>query len=244
MSTFLQICQDVHRILRVGDNRPGSAPTTVVGQVDELGDIVYFVNKAWLNLQMHHDDWRWMQGSVAVTLTPNVNIITVNNFLAQNDRFAHVKPFVAMSRQPYATVRDGGSSSNPSINCYYIPWLEFTGFYTRSPAPASARPMHFSEAPNRAVRLYPAPNEPTPGNAWIFSTPCRLTPQTLAADSDVPEMPAEYHDIIVWWAVDLFCRSRSNMGPLSIEAKREVNRQLSRLAADQLPEFVQWSPYA
>lgn len=243
MATYLQLCQQVHRILRVGDDAPGTAPTTVVAQALELGDIVYFVNEAWQQLQMHHPDWLWMISSVSVTLTPNVGTVTVSNFRTQNDRFAHIRPYVAQSLQRYGNVRDNSATANPHMPVWFIPWQDYDGWYNRSPTPASARPTFFTEQPNRTVRLYPPPSTPTVGFNWVFSIPCRITPQTLSVDADEPEMPDEFHDILVWWAVDLFCRVRTNMGPLSIEAKREVNRQLDRLAADQLPEMTAWNRY-
>lgn len=244
MSTFLQLCQQVHRKLRVGDESPSLLPTTTVGQTGTLGDIVEAVKEAWLMVQMHHRDWRWMQDSVTVTLTPNVFIITVANFVAQNSRFEYVRPFVAGSRQRYANIRNNSASTNPSMPCWYIPWQEFNGgLYTRNPIPAASQPQFFSEQPNRSVRLYPPPSAPADGGSWVFGVPCRRTPQDLTADSDIPEMPDEYHNLIVWWAVDVFCRTRSNFDRLSMESKKEVNRQLLKLGADQLPEMVQVSPY-
>lgn len=244
MSTFLQLCQQVHRKLRVGDESPSLLPTTTVGQTGTLGDIVEAVKEAWLMLQMHHRDWRWLRGSVSVTLTPNVNIITTSNFQAQEPRFAHVLWYVAQARTRYANVRDDGSINNPDMPVWFIPWQEFNGgIYTRRPSPTASKPQFYSEQPNRSIRLYPAPSTPSVGNNWLFSTPCRLLPQELTADSTIPEMPEEFHNIIVWWAVDVFCRTRANFDRLSIEAKKEVNRQLLKLGADQLPETVQVSPY-
>ena len=244
MSTFLELCKQTHRKLRIGNDLPGTVPTTVVGQTGDLGDVVECVKEAWLMVQMHHRDWRWMQDSVTVTLTPNVFIITVANFVAQNARFEHIMPFVAQSHIRYASGRNNSAATNPSMSCYFIPWQEFNGgIYTRNPTPASSQPMYFSEQPNRSVRLYPPPSEPAPGFNWLFGIPCRKTPQTLAADADIPEMPDEYHNLIVWWAVDIFCRSRSNFDRLSAEAKKEVNRQLFKLAADQLPEMTECIRY-
>lgn len=244
MSTFLEICKAVHRKLRIGDYEPGSQPSTVTGQTGDLGDVVESVKEAWLQLQMHHRDWRWMRSGVSVTLTANVNIITVANFQAQNSRFAHVLFYTAQSERRYANIRGDSAITNPEMQVWFIPWQEFSGgLYTRTPAPTAAQPMFFSEQPNRSVRLYPAPNTPSTGGNWLFSIPCRLTPQDLTADGTIPEMPAEFHNIIVWWAVDVFCRTRTNFDRLSAEAKKEVNRQLDKLAADQLPEMVECPPY-
>lgn len=244
MSTFLQLCQQVHRKLRIGDYDPGSRPLTVVGQTGDLGDVVASVQEAWTQLQMHHPEWRWLKSHVNATLTAGDNIITVADFrLDLGPRFAHIVPYVAQAVQRYANVRDIGAITNPDNRCYFIPWQEYTGWWDRKPTPQNAMPFYFSEHPNRDVYLYPAPNVPPSGTAWQFSVPCRLTPQSLAADSDTPEMPAEFHNIIVWWAVDIFCRTRTNFDRLSAEAKREVNRQLFRLAADQLPEMTDVNRY-
>lgn len=244
MATFLELCQQVHRKLRIGDFEPGSRPTTTVSQTGDLGDIVESVKEAWLQLQMHHDDWRWMTSSVTVQLTPNVFIITRSNFIVQEARFAHIKFFHAGADQRYANIRNDSAATNPSMPCWYIPWQEFNGgIYTRNPIPAASQPMYFSEQPNRSVRLYPPPSAPSGGGNWLFGLPCRLMPQELTSDATVPEMPVEFHNIIVWWAVDVFCRTRANFDRLSVEAKKEVNRQLDKLAADQLPEMTEWRRY-
>lgn len=244
MATFLEICKQVHRKLRIGDYEPGSQPTTTVGQTQDLGDIVASVQEAWLQLQNHHRDWRWLRSSVSVSLTANVNIVTVANFRVQEARFAHVLWYVANSDVRYANIRDNGAITNPDMPCWFIPWLEFSGgIYTRNPQPVAGQPQFWSEQPNRSVRVWPAPSTPPSGGNWLFSIPCRLLPQALSADADIPEMPVEFHNIIVWWAVDIFCRTRTNFDRLSAEAKKEVNKQLDQLAADQLPEMTEWRPY-
>ena len=244
MATFLEICKAAHRKLRIGDYSPGSQPSTVVGQTGDLGDLVASVNEAWLQLQMHHRDWRWMRSSVSMTLTPNVNIISVANFRVQEPRFAQILFYTAQSERRYANIRGNSSPTNSEMPVWFIPWQEFSGgVYTRTPQPPASQPMYFSEQPNRSVRLWPAPSTPSSGGNWLFSLPCRLTPQDLTLDADVPEMPAEFHNILVWWAVDVFCRPRANFDRLSAEAKKEINRQLDRLAADQLPELVECPPY-
>jgi hypothetical protein len=244
VSTFLELCQQVHRKLRIGDNAPGSVPVTVVSQTGDLGDIVAAVQEAWLQLQNHHRDWRWLRGSVSYAMTPNVNTITVANFRTQESRFAHVLWYLAGSDMRYANVRDNGAVTNPDMAVWFIPWQEFSGgIYTRNPQPTAFQPQYWSEQPNRSVRTWPAPNTPPSGGNWLFSLPCRLLPQSLTANTDVPEMPVEFHNIIVWWAVDIFCRTRTNFDRLSAEAKKEVNRQLDQLAADQLPEMTECRRY-
>lgn len=245
MASFLEICQQVHRKLHIGDFEPGTRPATVVSQTGELGDVVAAVQEAWTQLQNHHRDWRWLMSSVSVDLTAGTNIITVANFQVREARFARVLWYVAGSDHRYANVRDNGAVTNPDMPVWFIPWQEFNGgLYTRNPQPVAGQPQYWTERPDRSVRVWPVPSTPPSGGNWTFSIPCRRTLQALSADADIPEMPVEYHNLIVWWAVDIFCRTRANFDRLSVEAKKEVNKQLDQMAADQLPEMTEWRAYA
>lgn len=243
MATFLQLCQQVHRLVRSDNAEPGTQPVSVVSQTKTLGDIVYCVQKAWLKIQMHHPDWRWMRSSVAVTLTPNVDIVTVTNFRAQQARFASIVPFVAQAAERYVNIRDNGAVGAADNRCYFIPFQEYTGWWNRAPTPGAAMPFFFTEQPNRSIRLYPKPSTPPSTTNWLLTTGCRLTPQELLVDSDEPEMPPEFHELIVWVATHLFTVSRSNMSQLSSEARQFATEWMFKLASDQLPEMTECARY-
>lgn len=243
MATFLQICKDVHRLVRSDNNEPGTYPISVSGQTFTLADIVFCVQKAWRKIQMHHADWLWMRGSVSVTLTAGVNVVNVANFRTQQARFQEIVPYVAESDRRYVNIRDNNAVNAADNRCYFVEWQEFSGWWTRRPLPANALPFFFSEQPNRSIQLYPAPSTPASGGNWLLTTGCRFTVQDLVADTDEPEMPPEFHDLITWVAVDLFCASRSNLSSLRVDAKEAAREWMFKLAANQLPEMTECQRY-
>ncbi len=58
MTTYLGLCQDVSRESGVVD---GVVPTTVVGQTDELAEVVAWTAQAWTDIQNMRSAWLWMR---------------------------------------------------------------------------------------------------------------------------------------------------------------------------------------
>ncbi len=43
-----------------------TGPSAVTGQTGRLGQVVNWVNSAWMDVQTRHDDWKFMRGSFTV----------------------------------------------------------------------------------------------------------------------------------------------------------------------------------
>ena len=65
----------------------------------------------------------------------------------------------------------------------------------------------------------------------------RKAPQVLTANSDVPELPEEFHSIIVWAAIILM--AKHDESPTGLQAAVDTYRpMLYQLQASQLPEIT------
>jgi len=244
MATFLEICQQVHRWVRAGNNTPGTVPTTVVGQTLELGDIVYFVGQAWLQLQQYHPDWRWMVSQGGLTLFSGVRVYSLATIQINFPRLAVIRPLIAASNIKYSLIFDISAPTRTDMPVWFISYEEWRGWWDRQPRTMLQKPCRFTIRPDRAVEVDPTPNDAPSGDNWQLVFDYKKTPQVLAIDGDIPELPEEYHDLIVWWAVNLFCRNRSNSDQLRAESGERINWWLERLAQDQLPEMTFWPRYS
>lgn len=236
--TFQQLCQTVNQFLRAGNNVAFGSVATPVNQLQT--DIIYFVNQAWQQLQNDHPSWLWMRDRMnGFALTATQRTYTLANLQTGRANYRNFLPMNAANYR-YCLMAD----SNPPIGTqptqmpvYFIPYQEWRGYWDRTPRP-TGQPVRLTEFPDFSLQLDPTPNNAPSGSPWALYFDYRTTNTVLAADADKPNMPADYHDILVWWAIDLYCRTRSNSSPLAAEAKAEVKRQRDRLAAYQLPEIT------
>lgn len=255
MATYLQLCKSLHQLLRAGNNVPGSQPTSVTGNTDPLLiDIVAFVAEAWNQIQEDHPDWVWMRKSATLTLPINTStgynqklpIATITNNYPDWRNVLYQNA----GQYRYGLIIDPGYSPSPPPQqpCFYVPWLEFHGFFDRLPR-APAQPVRFTEDP-RTFDLYfdpPPLNAPSnPATAYQFLVDYRTVNQALVNNVDVPNMPSDFHQLIVYWAGFLWCQTRSgaSVANLTNACTANMKRLLDKLRAFQLPEMVMDNRYA
>ena len=246
MATYLQLCQQVHRNIRAGNNTPGSQPTSVVGNTDPLLlDIVYFVNEAWTQIQQDNSRWQWMNKPATLTLPVNTSstfnqTLSLATIQATYTDWGNVVPYTAQ-RPKYGQLYDPNQTPNPPLPTrqpiFFIPWKEFNGFYNQQPR-TQAQPSRFSEDPAGNLWFDAPPIAAPSGVAYKMEVDYRTVPQTLAANTDVPAMPVDFHDLIVYWAAFLYCQTRSSTSPLMAAMASNMSRILQKLKTDQTPEWI------
>lgn len=225
--TYLQLCQRVHLLLKLGSRgntaKAGTVPTSVSGQVDELAEIVEWVKRAWIEIQ---NEQRWGFAVTSGTLVFNAtNTVTPTATLTT---FAEWLPFVEGcgfdgSRQ-YALcylTADGQTAEQP---IYFEPYGEFRGYRDRANV-ATGRPLYFTIAPNRDWIVYP-----TPDASYTIRLNYRVAPQVWTS-SDGALDPANYpttgkglpdylQDCIVWRAIRSWAETRGDGNMFGVADKR------------------------
>jgi hypothetical protein len=252
VATFLSLCQTTHRLLRAGNNLAGSQPTTVVGQTDQLlSDIVYFVNEAWQQVQSSQEAWLWMRKSATITLPINtsttynqqVSLATLRG-VASDWRNAQVKN---AAQYNYALIFDPNQTPAPptEMPSYYIPWLEFDGWWNRLPRTQGV-PLRWTEDPQYNLWFDQPPLAAPSGAAYQCKIIYRTINQQLTVDADTPNMMADFHDLIPYWAAWLYCQTRGSKeeSTLSDSCANNMARILTNLKAKQLPVWVLDDRYA
>jgi hypothetical protein len=224
MSTFLELCKDVRRECSIA----GTGPTSVLNQVGELEDVVNWVKNAYIELQNEETDWRWLRSQFSIQTQASVDTYGYNA-AGVTDAFTGL----AITRfarwwdeelQIYRTA-DGVGGRHP-IAC--PPWSVFRQvWYIGSINPGY--PSMATIDPQDKLRLGAPPD-----GIYTFSGEYQKSPQTLAADADVPEMPAQFHQIIVARAMRKYAYKHA-AAEVEVMADKIENALIDGLRASQKP---------
>ena len=237
MATYLELCKEVHRLIRVGDAAPGSLPTAVTGQSDLSLDIVTWVKRAWVEIQQSRDEWGFMVKQVAPVLSAAASTITPSNVDAN---YAWLLPFSDSRRNPHVMIYATSEGIATEAYCFYIPYEQWRAsqIYDRGSRPV-AKPSFVTVMPDRTLQF-----DTTADVEYTLRADVRLQAQQLAADSDTPlnwpttgaGLLAEFHDVIIWKAVMYYCATRSDAGILLALAQREYQRIFDTMVRMYVPD--------
>lgn len=190
---FLPIVQLLHYESRL----PGSPPNAVTAQTGRAADLVRWAADAYDDIQRDRDGkWKWLRGgfyvdTVAATESYAYTVCYDSVTAAFITRF---RSWDLDRRQPPLIYLSSAGKSN-EYELGIADWTEFRRRYVRATHDASA-PSHVTTDSADNLLLGPTPDDVyrVTGDYWKSN-------QTLAADTDEPEMPADYHKLIVYRAM-------------------------------------------
>jgi hypothetical protein len=98
-------------------------------------------------------------------------------------------------------------------------------------ASTQGQPIRYAVAPNNALKIGPKADSNYVLRGWY-----QQSPTVLAADGDIPAMPSQFHEAIVWYALWQY---GMDIAASEKVAKAETNyrRVLADLEKDQLPKM-------
>jgi len=237
VSTFLQLCIDAQRECDI----TGPAISAVTNQSGELNRIVNWVAQAWIEVQNRHTDWRWMRSRYTLNLAANV------------DSYAGAVAVDELSGNPVTRFArwllfDDRGASNVKIYLQsagkgterwmsFLDWASFREIYKRGIVP-NAPPAHYTLDPQNNLVFGPSPDA-----VYIASGEYMKSAQPLAAEGDVPECPARFHQVIVYMAMQKYAGFESAPEVMARGIK-EGNRIARQLENDQLAPVALAAPLA
>jgi len=223
MSTFLQLCQDV---CRESGTFTGTQPSSVTSQAGRLLKVVNWTANAWVKIQNLHAAWNWMRREF--TTTDTVTIAETARYTPSAWSITDLAEWIKDKGVMTIYLSSLGVSDEGELE--YIPWADFRYLYTIG-TQTSSRPVHWSVSPDD--------NEfclgPTPDAVYVVNGEYRQTAQVLAVNGDTPNLPARFHQIIVWKGV-LLLGEHDEADRLALAtSERNYSEDLDGLRRDQLP---------
>lgn len=180
--TYLEL---VRRLAReVGASGGIQSLQTAEGEAKRLAD---WVNQAWLDIQLVRDTWSWRLNEFEVAVPSGSAIVdtsTITDFYKPLKGSVYGK-FVAAS------------------TWFPLEYIDFQAWqdYVRTRPTAISQPTSYTLKPDRTVELYPIP-----ANDYSVRGLYVKKPQQLVNDFDVPILPEEFHQLIVYQAMMLYAQ--------------------------------------
>ena len=226
----LTLAKKVHRYLRVDANLPGTAPTTTLAQTGILGEIVGFVDDAYLNIQKLHTDWsfRLLQGTFTTTAAQRT--YTRANVQAQLSTFDEFLIPTGKGTRAFLVhlTATGVADQSP---CYFIDYEEWRGHWDQG-VRATGKPAFFTIRQDQTIEF-----DPTPDATYTVTIDYRRTPHVFSADADDTLWADDFDDVVLWEAIMLYGATRTVAGNMLGEAERKLAIELNRMRRRYRPEL-------
>lgn len=222
MATFLELCQAV---ARDSGTVSGAQPVSVTGQSGRLAKICQFTAAAWTDIQNSRSAWAWMRKEFE-----GVTIAGTAEYTPAAWNIADLAAWIVESGS--VTLYDQTIGPADEHEIALISWDRYRFAYGRG-AQVQQRPVAFAVKPsNGALMLGPAPD-----GVYVVRGEYRSAPQVLTANTDVPALPARFHDAIKWRALQLL--AEHDEAPTAMAtAAANYRRALGELERDQLPQIT------
>lgn len=189
----IEICQRIHR--EAGFS--GTGPTSLSGNVGQHQHVVDWLQQVWIELQNEHP-WKWMRKTKQFTLTSGKGNYTLADLtLRSTDDEKNALGRWYMKRAHIWKTSEGYDSHG---------WLRFLSreqwnYHYRYRSVSDDTPQFWTILDDRSVQLVPAPSS----SDWTvaldyFRRPYKWKEDTTD-DSAVPDLPEEYHMLLVWLAL-------------------------------------------
>jgi len=172
----------------------GVLPTTVIGQANRLKQIVDFVSEGYLDIQNAHRMWRWLNSRFT-------GQTVIGERFYQATSFTDERTSTPITRFSQWGFKEDGSDIGLSIFPTAIGaaeegplrWLDVDRFYeTQGRGPQTpGKPQFYTVSLDNRLAISPLPDD-----IYTLRGKYRKSPQYLTLDSDIPEMPSEFHTLI------------------------------------------------
>ncbi len=234
MSTFLELGQQLHQEVDLA----GEGPTTLQSVTGENRDTANWTIRACRDIDNRHL-WRYLRRTATLTLTASVDTYAYSTFTDTTDAAAisRFKKWHLEDRRDPPKIYTTSSGVGNERWLTYIPWESFKTIYkigTQNDGP----PAHITRDPNDQIVVGPSPDV-----AYTLTIDYNMSAQTLSADADVPEMPAHFHDLIVYRAMMKYGMQQS-APEIVAWAQTESRRVMRKLENEQLPKIRKAGPMA
>lgn len=221
--TFLEICKR----LRAECGISGTGPASVADQAGEMKRIVDWASDAYNEIQLHRQNWNWMRSDFSFSTTANDYDYTA----------AEAGIASRFSQWDVDTIKSYRASVGVSneFELGELLYRQYRKIYLTG-SQSAGTPIVCSIGPDKKLLIGPKPD-----GVFTVSGQYWKTPQLLSANGDEPEMPAEFHMLIVWQALEHYALYESAAESL-VRAQKNIKWYKNRLEMNQLPDIQMAEP--
>jgi len=216
---FLQLAQRTARECGIS----GTGPASVLSQTGEAGRIVNWVNTAWMDIQMLHQDWDWLR-----TSTSFVTVASQASYTPAQAGTTNFGMWVRDSFRNYLTA----TGTDAEVYMDFMPYENWRNVYQfGSNRSATSQPKFFTILPNKSVGLGPVPVVGYTVTGDYFTCPTEM-----AADATIPVMPTHFQMAIIYRAMMSY-GAFEGATEVYQRGETEYKKIIRRMENDRLPEF-------
>lgn len=216
---FLEICQAAR--LECGVSGTDS---TVVGATGEWGQVVHWCRQAWRDIQLKHDDWNFMRGTMS--------------FTAVVDQAEYAYDGAEIALTDFSRWKDNSFRiyKDTVADQHFLSHLDYERFRDTyiygSYQTTSAYPNAIAVTPTDGLILGLLPDY-----AYTVTGEYFKNVESMTLDADEPDLPERFHMIIVWKAMERYGRFEES-GTVMQVARNEFDSMLFALEGDELPRIT------
>lgn len=206
---------------KTGTEDPDDITSTTSPSTDYQADIIEALDSVWEEIQLMHEGvWHWRREQQTVATVAGTRVYSFATIDAD-----------CVGIIPFNTHPRGDSYILIGQNeVKFVPYQSWRGWMDRGDR-SSQRPQYFTVRHDGGSSIE---FDPTPDDAYTVELDILHDVQTLAADGDIPNMPARFHRLIGYAAaVELLEYDESVRFRL---VSKRYKRWLNDLRLDQLPK--------
>lgn len=222
---YLQLIQRLKR----ESGRSGGPPAGVSVLAGDDINLANWIGDFWLRVQRRRMDWAWMRKTATGALVIDQQgyaladlvapeVVTAAPLARWHDETDHYAPWL----------RDTVNGERRALR--WLPYEQFEASFIFTAVP-SGEPMYWSVAPDKRLLLGPTPNRDDVELTAVYWK----APTGLALDADTPDMPEQFHELLIWGA--LLDVAQFDAAPeVEVRARRNLRMAWNDLIDDQAPK--------
>lgn len=234
---FLQMAQRLRQeALGAGASALPSATTSQAGQSAQF---VSWINTAWMDIQNMHRDWLWMRRACTVNTVSGTGSYASTAFtdVAAATLVSAFSHWLFDYKRRLWTIYLSSGGQSGEVDLIDIDFDSWRFLYDRGAAASQqSQPVYVTAANDLTVKIGPKPNAVYVIRGWY-----QQAATELSGDADIPELPTQYHMMIVWKALTYYAQHAAAPEKMAM-GQNNFSMLLSQLEINQLPGFSLGGP--
>ena len=196
----------------------GTGPSSVDATGSE-GLLLSNVQSAWEDLQNYRADWKWMRENKTFNMVAGTTTYTPATI------FGPVNRFKSWYKDSFFILVDGKKAPITHYNYDYFRYRHINDVDQTTPSSFTIRPKDY------ALQFS------IPDSNYQIDCDYKKNNQTLSAATDIPELPTDYHMLIVYEAASRYALTIA-LGHVYDQYSQKALEMLGNLLREQNPQKV------